>query len=87
MSEADPDRYLPKARAPMLVQCARLDTDDNVRACPEVYRLAGGEKRLAWYEDDHTFTSIEAMRDRLRWLEKYLKLRPMEPEIVKFLQH
>lgn len=87
MSEADPDRYLPKARAPILVQCARLDTDDNVRACPEVYRLAGGEKRLAWYEDDHTFTSIEAMRDRLTWLEKYLKLRPLEPEIVKFLQH
>jgi pimeloyl-ACP methyl ester carboxylesterase len=74
--ETDPDRYLPAARAPMLVQCARYDSDDNVKACPEVHRLAGGPKRLAWYDDDHSFTSLEAMRDRLDWLQKYLKLKP-----------
>lgn len=74
--ETDPDRYLPAARAPVLVQCARYDTDDNVKACPEVHRLAGGAKRLAWYDDDHAFTSLEAMRDRLDWLQKYLKLKP-----------
>jgi pimeloyl-ACP methyl ester carboxylesterase len=75
--ETDPDLYLPAARAPVLVQCARYDSDDNVKACPEVHRLAGGPKRLAWYDDDHAFTSLEAMRDRLAWLQKYLKLKPM----------
>lgn len=47
LREIDPDRYLPKSRAPMLVQCARFDSRDNVRACPEVYRLAGGAKGTA----------------------------------------
>src|SRR5262249_8885204 len=77
--ETDPDRYLPGARAPILVQCARLDSDDNVRACPEVYKLAGGPKKLSWYEDDHTFTSLEALRDRLTWLEEHLKLPRVVP--------
>ncbi|MGA2740278.1 MAG: alpha/beta fold hydrolase, partial [Bryobacteraceae bacterium] len=69
LRKTDPDRYLPKARAPVLVQCARLDTDDNVRGCPIVYQLAGGPKQLIWYDDDHHFTSLEALRDRLAWLE------------------
>jgi len=86
MRETDPDRYLPKARAPVLVQCGRLDSDDNVRACPEVYQIAGGPKRLIWYDDDHNFTSLEALRDRLAWLEKYLKLEPLEPHMSKFLK-
>lgn len=76
LRETDPDRYLPKARAPVLVQCARLDTDDDVRACPLVYQIAGGPKHLIWYDDDHHFTSLEALRDRLAWLEKYLTLEP-----------
>jgi pimeloyl-ACP methyl ester carboxylesterase len=86
VAETDPERYLPAARAPVLVQCARYDTDDNVRGCPEVHRLAGGPKQLAWYDDDHNFTSLEAMRDRLAWLQKYLRLRPLEPEIRTFLK-
>jgi pimeloyl-ACP methyl ester carboxylesterase len=83
--ETDPDNYLPRTHAPVLVQCARLDTDDNVRACPEVYRLAGGAKKLSWYDDDHTFTSIEALRDRLAWLEEHLKLQPVASALLKFL--
>jgi hypothetical protein len=71
---------------PILVQCARLDSDDNVRACPEVYRLAGGPKKLAWYEDDHLFTSVEALRDRLAWLEKFLKLKSVGPALSKSLK-
>jgi dipeptidyl aminopeptidase/acylaminoacyl peptidase len=74
--ETDPGRYLPAARAPVLVQCARFDTDDNVKGCPEIHGFAGGPKRLAWYDDDHNFTSLEAMKDRLDWLEKHLKLKP-----------
>ncbi len=85
LRETDPDRYLPLARTPLLIQCARFDTDDNVRACPEVHRLAGGAKRIVWYDDDHNFTSLEALRDRLAWLQKYLKLKPLNPEIQKFL--
>jgi pimeloyl-ACP methyl ester carboxylesterase len=84
--EPEPARDLPHARAPILVQCARLDTDANRRGCPEVHRLAGGPKRIVWYDDDHYFTSLEAMRDRLAWLEQYLKLKPLQPEIVKFLK-
>ena len=84
--ETDPDRYLPKARAPVLVQCARLDTDDNVRGCPAVYEITGGAKRLIWYDDDHHFTSLGALRDRLAWLEKYLKLETLEPHISGFLK-
>jgi len=85
LRETDPDRYLPKARAPVLVQCARFDTDENVRGCPAVYEITGGPKQITWYDDDHHFTSLEALRDRLAWLEKHLKLTPLGPEIAKFL--
>lgn len=78
--------YLSRARAPMLVQCASFDTDANVLGCPEVHRQAGGPKRLAWYDDDHNFTSLEAMRDRLAWLQRYLKLKPLQPEIDGFMK-
>jgi dipeptidyl aminopeptidase/acylaminoacyl peptidase len=86
LRETDPDRYLPKARAPVLVQCARLDTDDNVRGCPLIYQIAGGPKQLNWYDDDHHFTSLEALRDRLAWLEKYLALEGLGPHIAEFLK-
>jgi pimeloyl-ACP methyl ester carboxylesterase len=86
LGETDPDRYLPLARAPVLVECARLDTDDNVRGCPIVYQIAGGPKRLIWYDDDHNFTSLEALRDRLAWLQTYLKLEALGPHISKFLK-
>jgi dienelactone hydrolase len=84
--EPDSARDLPHARAPVLVQCARLDTEANVRGCPEVHRHAGGPKSIVWYDDDHHFTSLEAMRDRLAWLERYLKLKPLQPEIEAFLK-
>lgn len=82
----DPVHYLPAARAPMLIQCARLDSDDNVRACPEVHKLAGGHKQLLWYDDEHSFPSLEAVRDRLYWLQQHLKLQPLEPVIRSFLR-
>lgn len=84
IEELDPYHYLPKARVPILVQCARLDSEDNIRACPEVYQLAGGPRKLSWFEDDHVFTSLEAMRERLGWLEKHLKLKPVGPALSKF---
>lgn len=83
--ETDPDHFLPAARAPILIQCASFDTPDNVKGCPEVHRLAGGPKQIKWYDDDHNFTSLEALRDRLQWLEKNLKLAPMGPLISNFL--
>ena len=73
LKEMEAERFLPLGKAPVLVQCARFDTPDNLKACPEVHRLAGGPKRLSWYEDDHNFTSYEAMRDRLYWLDGQLQ--------------
>jgi pimeloyl-ACP methyl ester carboxylesterase len=84
--ETDPDHFLPAAHAPVLVQCARYDSDDNVRGCPEVHRLAGGPKQITWYDDDHNFTSLEALRDRLDWLQTNLKLKDVLPELQKFLK-
>lgn len=72
--EAGAERYLPQAKAAALVQCAQFDTPDNMKGCPEVHRLAGGPKRLTWYADDHNFTSYEAMRDRLYWLDAEFRL-------------
>jgi len=85
IAEVDPDRFLPKARAPILVQCAKFDTDDNMAACPEVHKLVGGPKRLTWYDDDHNFTSIEAWIDRLYWLQRQLGLKPVRPAIERWL--
>jgi hypothetical protein len=37
-----------------------------------------------WYDEDHHFTSLEALRDRLAWLEKYLGLEPLAPHVAEF---
>lgn len=71
-------RYLPQTRRSVFVQCARFDTPENITACPAVHRLAGGPKRLTWYDEDHNFTSQEAMRDRLRWLAAELQIHGIE---------
>jgi pimeloyl-ACP methyl ester carboxylesterase len=85
LSETDPARYLPLAKAPVLVQCARWDTPDNVAACPAVAELAAGPKRLVWYEDDHNFTSWEAARDRLHWFARHLRLKGIDRAIRDLL--
>ena len=84
--QTDPVHFLPKAKASVLVQCARFDTADNIQGCPEVHAIAGGPKQLIWYDDDHNFTSLEALRDRLAWLEKHLKLPPLGKHIAHFLE-
>jgi len=71
----DPANYLPLAKAPVLVQCARFDTPANLAGCLKVHELAGGPKRLTRYDDDHHFTSWEAARDRMMWLADHLALK------------
>lgn len=82
--ETDPANFLPAATAPVLVQCAKFDTPDNVKGCPEVHALAGGPKELKWYDDDHHFSSWEAPRDRLGWLERHLALRGVKARAREF---
>jgi len=36
-----------------------------------------------WYDEDHHFTSLEALRDRLAWLEKYLRV---DLVVVRFIR-
>jgi len=84
IAEVDAEQFLPHAKSPVFVKCAKFDTPDNVRACPEVHRLAGGPKSLTWYQDDHNFTSFEATRDRLSWLTKELKLSGMEKVLTRW---
>jgi cephalosporin-C deacetylase-like acetyl esterase len=86
VAEVDPDQFLARVKAPILVQCARFDTDDNMASCPAVHQAAGGPKRLTWYDDDHNFTSLDAMLDRLYWLESKLKLRPVKSVIEGWLR-
>jgi pimeloyl-ACP methyl ester carboxylesterase len=82
----DPARFLPSASAPMLVQCARLDTPDNIAGCPKVHELAGGPKRLVWYDEDHHFTSWEAAKDRLSWLAHHLLVKDVQRRTRDFWQ-
>ena len=86
MQALDAERFLPLGRSNVLIQCARFDTPDNLKACPEVHRLAGGPKTLTWYEDDHNFTSLEAMRDRLYWLETQLHLRGVAAALERWVR-
>jgi hypothetical protein len=82
----DPARFLPLAKAPILVQCGRLDTPDNVKDCPKVHDIAGGARKLVWYDEDHHFTSWEAARDRLNWLARYLSLRNVQGRLRDFMR-
>lgn len=83
---AAPENFLPQAKAPILVQCARFDTPDNLAGCPQVHTLAGGPKRLVWYHDDHAFTSWEAAVDRMNWLASHLKFRDVPKAIRDHLR-
>lgn len=88
IDEAAPARFLPLAKAPIFVQCARLDTPANVAGCPAVHASAGSsEKRIVWYDDDHHFTSWEAATARLDWMQRHLRLRNLQSAIRGFLRH
>jgi pimeloyl-ACP methyl ester carboxylesterase len=82
----DPDNFLgASAPAPLLVQCGKFDfliKDD----CEAFYRAAASPKELRWYNTDHSFSDLQAMFDRMEWLESHLKLRPVKPLIDAMLE-
>jgi dienelactone hydrolase len=85
IDEVAPKLFLPLAKAPILVQCARLDTPGNVAGCPQVHASAGSkEKRIVWYDDDHHFTSWEAAYARLDWMAMHLRLRGLKSAWLEF---
>lgn len=82
IDETSAKLFLPYAKAPVLVQCARFDTPGNVDGCPLVHSAVGSkEKQIVWYDDDHYFTSWEAALDRLHWLTRHLGLKNLRAAI------
>ena len=76
----DPDQYISRpGHGPILFQCGNFDSPDNVEAGQEYFRAASAPKELRWYDTDHSFADIEATFDRMQWLEKELKLKPVRP--------
>jgi len=76
----DPDLYVSQpGHGPILFQCGNFDSPDNVGAGQEYFRTASAPKELRWYDTDHSFADIEATFDRMQWLEKELKLKPVRP--------
>jgi len=85
IDETSASRFLPFAKAPILVQCARFDTPRNVAGCPLVLEAAGcKENRIVWYDDDHYFTSWEAAIDRLQWLARHLGMKNFQAAIRRY---
>ncbi len=75
----DPDQYVGSpGHGPILFQCGNFD-DVNIEACPDYYAAASAPKEIRWYDTDHSFVDVEAMFDRMQWLERDLRLKPVRP--------
>jgi hypothetical protein len=57
---------------------------DNRETGQEYFRAASAPKELRWYDTDHSFAHIEATFDRMQWLEKELKLKPVQPLLDRY---
>ena len=76
----DPDQYVGAPHGPMLIQCGSFDFI-NVEPCADLGRAASAPKEVRWYDTDHAFADIEATLDRMHWLERELRLKPVGPLI------
>lgn len=77
----DPDNYVGSpGHGPVLIQCGNFDFV-NIPACPDLYNAASPPKQLRWYDTDHSFADLEATLDRMQWLQKELRLKPVRPLI------
>jgi len=75
----DPDNFVGAApHGPILFQCGNFDFI-NVQPCIDLNAAASAPKELRWYDTDHPFADFEATFDRMRWLEKELRLKPVKP--------
>jgi len=75
----DPDQYVgAPAHGPILFQCGSFDF--LVREpCAALAKAASTPKEARWYDTDHSFADIEAEFDRMQWLERELRLKPVRP--------
>jgi pimeloyl-ACP methyl ester carboxylesterase len=75
----DPDQFVgaPEHGA-ILVQCGNFDFI-NVAACRDLYGAMSSPKEVRWYDTDHSFADVEATFDRMQWLQKELRLKPVRP--------
>jgi dienelactone hydrolase len=75
----DPDNFVGATpHGPILFQCGSFDFID-VQPCVDLNAAASAPKEVRWYDTDHSFADIEATVDRMQWLEKQLRLKPVKP--------
>jgi len=75
----DPDQFVGAAKhGPVLYQCGNFDFV-NRAACVDLVGAASAPKEVRWYDTDHSFADLEVMMDRMQWLERELKLKPVRP--------
>jgi pimeloyl-ACP methyl ester carboxylesterase len=87
IDEVSAASFLPLAKAPVLVQCARFDTPGNVEGCPKVHAAAGSQERqIVWYDEDHHFTSWEAAIHRMRWMARHLAAKGVEAAMSNYVR-
>jgi dienelactone hydrolase len=75
----DPDNFVgAPGHGPILLQCGNFDFI-NAEACVDLEKATLAPKETRWYDTDHSFADIEAMFDRMKWLERNLHLKPVKP--------
>jgi hypothetical protein len=54
-----------------------------VQACVDLFAAASIPKEVRWYDTGHGFADVEATFDRMQWLERELRLKPVRPLLVR----
>jgi cephalosporin-C deacetylase-like acetyl esterase len=86
MKPLDPTEFISRsAPAQMFFQCASYDEVIPRDSCQGLYQAAGDPKQIKWYASKHDFQDFDAGIDRIKWLQRALRLRSLGPILQRKL--
>jgi dienelactone hydrolase len=74
LAPLDPVRYIAKLQVPVLLQFATKDEHVAKPRADMIVAATRESKTVHWYETDHELNVPDAVRDRLAWIKKILKI-------------
>jgi dienelactone hydrolase len=78
--------YVPhSAPTPLLFQFARHEKYFDEASSKRYAEAASNPKEVRWYETAHDLNDLQTYIDRARWLEKYIRTRPVEETLKRKL--
>lgn len=84
VTSLDAINYVPYAApTPLLFQFARFERYFNEASMRRYSEAASKPKLVLWYDTGHELNDLQALIDRAKWLQRYIRFGPIAPILLR----